>query len=156
MRVVQCVLDYFQANKAKRRKLFNFTFISQHNTTYSTQSPRFLRSLIDERRSIACTQTTDLHGNHGRFTSMGTATRRKMFEISSRNAWCVTRCCLLRSARAHGTSTFAQSNGPHKVRVMRFDVTIKVAAKKLNILQTLKRISIRLETRAIVAQLNQF
>lgn len=43
---------------------------------------------------------------------------------------------LLRSARAHGTSTLAQSNGPHIARVMKLSVT-KVAANKLNIFSTL-------------------
>lgn len=47
---------------------------------------------------------------------------------------------LLRSARAQGTSTFAQSNGPHSAREMMLAVTMttEVAAVKLNIFAALK------------------
>lgn len=74
-----------------------------------------------------------LHGNHGKFTSMGTARDIKSVTkgTSFNLGW-----VLLRSARAQGTSTFAQSNGPHCDSVMkRLDEirAIEHAALKLNI-----------------------
>lgn len=78
---------------------------------------------------------------------MGTASQKRNCISRGNRRWQFT-LVLLRSARAHGTSTFAQSNGPHSDKVTKLDViiTIEVAAMKLNIFRVLEKKHEKLET----------